>query len=175
MRENDQIAEHLVQQFESIWKMISQSIENVPNDRWSEGIEQIDTPWTESKGKNIWYFSERVYHIIQTIEFYSYDSPDSMKWGSRIGGIQWRKESPEVTASRIRKDDMKDYLEEIKEQLENKLRTFSDMAFYDTDGFSEWQTSRLAKFLYTMRHSMWHIGELGKMLRDCDCKRINWT
>jgi hypothetical protein len=170
----NRIIEHLVKQFESSWKMLRQSIENIPAEKWAAGIISIEKPWAESKGENIWYFSERVYHIIQTVEFYSYDSPDSMKWGSRIGGIEWRKESPEVTASRIKKEDMLEYLEETKDRLEKKLRSLSDDNLFETDGFSEWQSLRLAKYLYTMRHSMWHIGELSRALRDYDSERISW-
>ena len=174
MVDNNRIAEHLVKQFEACWEILRQSIENVPDEKWAIGIEIINKPWSETKGMNVWYFSERVYHIIQTIEFYSNDDPSIMKWGSRIGGIDWKSESPETTAMRIEKDDMLNYLEEIKEKLEKKLRSFSDKDMFETDGFSEWQESRLAKFLYTMRHSMWHIGELSRALRDYECDRTKW-
>jgi len=168
------IIENLLKQFESSWKMLRQSIENVPDEKWVIGIKPINKPWAEAKGDNIWFFSERVYHIIETVEFYSNDNPDSMKWGGRIGGIEWRKESPEVTASRIKKDDMLEYLEETKKKLEKKLESFSDYDLFETDGFSEWQSSRLAKFLYTLRHSMWHIGELSRALRDYESERTSW-
>jgi hypothetical protein len=174
LSKENRVVEHLVKQFESCWNILRQSIMNVPDEKWAIGIEKIDKPWNQTKGENVWYFSERVYHIIETVEFYMADTPESMKEGSRIGGIEWRKESPEETAHRIRKDDMLEYLEETKESLEKKLRSFSDSDFFETDGFSEWQSTRLAKFLYTMRHSMWHIGELSRSLRNYDCKRTNW-
>ncbi|MFW9973878.1 MAG: hypothetical protein ACFFDQ_01245 [Candidatus Thorarchaeota archaeon] len=174
MADSDNIIEHLVNQFDSSWKLLREAIKYVPNDKWTMGIEPIKKSWAESKGRNIWYFSERVYHIIQTVEFYCADDPKSMKWGSRIGGIERKKESPEETAVRIKKEDMLEYLDEIKEKLELKLRSFSSDDLFTTDGFSEWQPSRLAKFLYTMRHSMWHIGELSKALRDWDGERVNW-
>ncbi|MHA3963789.1 MAG: hypothetical protein AM325_009630 [Candidatus Thorarchaeota archaeon SMTZ1-45] len=174
MSSEKRIIEQLIEQFESSWLMLRQSIENVPDDKWDVGIEVIDKPWAEVKGQNIWYFSERIFHIIQTVEFYSSDEPEVMKWGGRIGGIDWRKESPQITASRIKKDDMIAYLEETKMKLRNKLRTFTDDDMFETDGFSKWQPSRLAKFLYTMRHSMWHIGELSRTLREWDCERLEW-
>lgn len=174
MSDENRVIEHLVQQFESSWIMLRQSIENVPDDKWASGIETITKPWAEAKGQNIWYFSERVYHIIQTVEFYSYDDQERMVWGGKIGGILWKKESPEVTASRIEKKNMLEYLEEIRKKLEEKLRSFSDNDLFETDGFSKRQPSRLAKFLYTMRHSMWHIGELSRALREWDCERLVW-
>ena len=169
-----EIVEHLVKQYDRSWNLLRECIENVPDEKWTVGIKTIDKPWSESKGENIWYFSYIVYHIIQTVEFYTYDDPKSMKWGSSIGGIDWKKESPDVSASRIKKDEMLEYLKETKEKLELKLRSFSESELFETDGFSEWQSSRLAKFLYTMRHSMWHIGELSRALRDYDCKRVKW-
>jgi hypothetical protein len=168
------IVEHLIEQYERSWKMLRQAIENVPDEKWTSSIEIIETPWSETKGMNVWYFSNIVYHAIQTVEFYTYDDPDDMKWGGRIGGIDWKTESPHVTASRVTKEDMLKYLEETKTNLIDKLGSFGEDDLFETDGFKEWQTSRLAKFIYTLRHSMWHIGELGRALRDWDCERIKW-
>jgi hypothetical protein len=174
MSDENRIVKNLVKQFESSWLMLRQCIENVPDDKWSVGLKIIDKPWAEAKGENIWYYSDRVYHIIQTVEYYTNDDPKTMKWGGRIGGIEWRKESPEETAARIKKDDMIEYIEETEKKLRKKLRSFSESDLFDSDGFSEWQDSRFAKFLYTMRHSMWHIGELSRAHREYDCKRISW-
>ena len=174
MNDENRIVNNLIRQFESSWLMLRQSIENVPDEKWAVGIKSIDKPWSETKGVNIWYYSDRVYHIIQTVEYYTNDDPKIMKWGGRIGGIEWRKESPEVTASRIKKDDMLEYVEETEKKLREKLLSFSDSDLFETDGFSDYLDSRFTKFLYTMRHSMWHIGELSRALRDYDCKRTSW-
>ncbi|MFW9806833.1 MAG: hypothetical protein ACFFFK_08900 [Candidatus Thorarchaeota archaeon] len=168
------IADHLVEQFKSSWEITLETIDRVPDEKWTDGIERIDKPWSETEGMNVWYFCERVYHIIQTVEFYAADSPESMKWGGRIGGIDWKSESPEETAKRITKDMMHEYLEETKRNLENKLRSFSDDEYFETDGFSRWQTSRLSKFIYVLRHSMWHLGELSRALREYACEHANW-
>jgi hypothetical protein len=174
LKEQNAIADHLVAQFESIWNLLKESIEIVPDEKWSVGMDAITKPWNQTKGENVWYFSERVYHTIETVEFYGYDEPKAMKGGERIGGIDWKVESPEETASRIAKDQMLDYMKETQKNLEKKLRSFSDNEMFESDGFSEWQPSRLAKFLYTMRHSMWHIGELSRAIREYDCERIHW-
>ncbi|NHI90026.1 MAG: DinB family protein [Candidatus Thorarchaeota archaeon] len=174
MEEQNAIANHLVDQFESVWNMLKASIENVPDEKWSVGLDAITKPWNQTKGENVWYFSERVFHIIETVEFYGNDDPKVMKWGARIGGIKWKEESPEETAARITKKEMLTYLEETKQQLKEKLHSLSYGDMVKTDGFSEWQPSRLAKILYTMRHSMWHIGELSRAIREYDCERIHW-
>jgi hypothetical protein len=154
--------------------MLRLAIENVPDEKWIDCIETIDKPWSETKGMNVWYFSNVVYHTIQTVDFYTRDDPDDFKWGGRIGGIDWKTESPDITASRITKDDMLKYLDETRTNLSDKLRSFSEDELFERDGFKEWQESRLAKFIYTLRHSMWHIGELGRTLRNYECDRISW-
>jgi len=161
-------------QFEASWNMLYQSIENVPDEKWAIGIETINKPWSETKGMNIWFFSNTVFHTIQTVDFYTRDDPNGFEWGYRIGGIDWKSESPSVTASRITKKDMLEYLTETKNNLNKKLSSFLDDDLFEQDGFKEWQASRLAKFIYTLRHSMWHIGELGKSMREWGCERINW-
>ncbi|MFW9786115.1 MAG: hypothetical protein ACFFE2_03825 [Candidatus Thorarchaeota archaeon] len=170
----NRIAEHLIDQFNRSWKMLRQAIENVPEEKWTEHVESIDVPWNETKGMNVWYFSNIVYHVIQTVEFYALDDPDDMRWGHRIGGIDWKSESPEVTSSKIKKNDMLEYMEETMTFLNDKLRSFSEDEMFEADGFSGWQDSRLMKFVYTLRHSMWHIGELGRSLRNFECNRITW-
>ena len=174
MGKENRIAEHLIEQYERSWKMLQQAIEKVPDENWTASVVTVEKPWSETEGLNVWYFSNEVFHTIQTVEFYTYDKPDDMKWGQRIGGIDWKTESPEVTASRITKKDMLKYLEEAKSGFNDKLRSLSEDEFFESDGFERWQSSRLAKYIYTLRHSMWHIGELGRALREWDCERISW-
>ncbi|MFX1606390.1 MAG: hypothetical protein ACFFDD_10825 [Promethearchaeota archaeon] len=170
----NRIAEHLVNQFDRSWAMLVQAIEKVPNEKWPECIESIDIPWSETEGMNVWYFSNTVFHTIETVDFYTRDTPNDFKWGYKIEGIDWKSESPSLTTSRITKKDMLEYLTETKDNLNKKLSSFSEDEFFEQDGFRKWQASRLAKFIYTLRHSMWHIGELGRAIRDWDCERISW-
>jgi len=174
MLNENRIARHLLANFEASWNILRQSIENVPDEMWAKGIEKVEIPWSETEGMNVWYFSERVYHIIETVEFYNRDDPSGMQWGGRIGGIDWKKESPQETATRISKDDMLEYLEKTRENLKKKLSTLSDDDMFEKDGFEKWQPSRLYKYIYTLRHNMWHIGELSKTLREYDCQRTEW-
>jgi hypothetical protein len=168
------IVEHLIEEYDRSWKMLLQVIEKAPDEKWTAHVESIEMPWSETKGMNVWYFSDRVFHVIQTVEFYTSDNPEDMKWGGRIGGIDWKTESPDVTASRITKEDMLDYLSETKSNLEEKLNSFSEEDLFGTDGFKSYLACRFAKFVYTLRHSMWHIGELARAMREWDCERIIW-
>lgn len=170
----NRITEHLVGQFDRSWEMLTQAIEKVPDKRWRESVEIIDVPYSETKGMNVWYFADVVFHTIETVDFYTGDGPEGFEWGGRIGGTDWKKESPAMRASKISKKDMLQYISETKARLNNKLSSFSEDEVFEGDGFKPHQATRLEKFIYTLRHSMWHIGELGRAMRNWDCERISW-
>ena len=154
--------------------MLIQVIEKVPNERWTECVENINVPYSETKGLNVWYFSDVVFHAIETVDFYTGDSPKDFKWGGRIGGTDWKTETPTTRATKITKMEMLEYIKETKEKLNEKLTSFSDDDYFEQDGFKDYIPSRLDKFIYTIRHNMWHIGELGRAMREWDCERVSW-
>ncbi|MHA2299953.1 MAG: hypothetical protein ACXACD_03260, partial [Candidatus Thorarchaeota archaeon] len=102
------------------------------------------------------------------------DDTEGIVWGGAIGGIDWKKESPHTTASRIEKNDMLIYLKKIESSLEAKLDSFSDKDLLEPDGFAKSHPNRLSKYLYLMRHTMYHLGELARVLRNCNCERLKW-
>ena len=160
MREN--IIEGLIRQFESSCKMIREAIQNVPDERWHDGV----------KG---WFYSNTAYHIVETMDFYSRSSPDGMKWGKKAGYI-W-SESIEIESEilpKITKKIVSEYLGEVESNLRNSLESIDIKSLGEQDGF-EWFPSRFEKLLYLLRHSMHHCGELSKTLREWDCKRVSWT
>ncbi|MFW9888962.1 MAG: hypothetical protein ACFFER_12315 [Candidatus Thorarchaeota archaeon] len=166
--------EQLKTQFHSSWDMLRQAILNVPNEKWSAGLIGRGEPWVEPEEMNIEYYSYIVLHLIESADFYSRDDTNEMKWGAAIGGIDWKNETPQETASRISKETMLDYSKKIECQLENKLDSLSAKGLLEPDGFSKSYPNRLAKYLSLMRHTMFHIGELARVLRNYDCKRLSW-
>lgn len=154
--------------------MLRQAIKNVPDESWSAGLDHRYGSWVDTEVMNIWYYSYVVLHLIESADFYSRDDTDDMVWGGAIGGIDWKKESPHVTASRIAKKDMLKYLAKIESVLEAKLNSFSDKDLLESDGFAKSHPNRFSKFLYLMRHTMYHLGELARVLRNCNCERLKW-
>lgn len=152
--------------------MLRQAIENVPDDRWSAGLVGRGKPWVESEEMKIEYYSYVVLHLIESIEFYSQDDASEMIWGAAIGGIDWKKETPQEIAARISKKAMIDYSEKIESLLESKLDSLSEKDLLEPDGFSKSYPNRLAKYLHQLRHTMFHIGELARVLRNCNCERL---
>ncbi|MHA2303239.1 MAG: hypothetical protein ACXACD_20035, partial [Candidatus Thorarchaeota archaeon] len=106
MSTGNEMVEQLKAQFCSCWKMLRQAIKNVPDENWSAGLDHRYETWVDTEVMNIWYYSYVVLHLIESAEFYSGDDTEGIVWGGAIGGIDWKKESPHTTASRIEKNDM---------------------------------------------------------------------
>jgi len=156
------VSKILLGQYDNSWKMLNQAIENASHELWSE--------------INEWGYSFNIYHIIETVEFYFHNSPESMEWGKRAN-INWEKDTESSIAEKkkkITKDDLLRYLKEIKLRTKSIFESTRDTALYKKDEF-HWFNSILEKYLYSLRHSMHHIGELNKALRDNDCPRIKWS
>lgn len=159
------IAFSLACQFQSMWKMLRQGIEKVPEEQWTQGL----------SGDDQWFYSLRVYHIIETSEFYLRDSPEGMKWGQRLGKVNWWKTiSHQEVAQKITKKDTLAYLEEIEERIVDFLKGINDQALMDQDGFRTHIPTILEKYIYLLRHNNYHIGELTLRLRQIGCERIEW-
>jgi hypothetical protein len=174
MSTGNEMVEQLKSQFESCWMMLRQAINNVPEENWYGGLGHIYESWVDSEVMNIWYYSYVVLHLIESVEFYSGDDTDDMVWGRAIGGIDWKNESPHVTASRISKEDMLKYLKKVESSFSKKLSSFSDEDLLEADGFAKSHPNRFSKYMYLLRHTMYHIGELARVLRICNCERLKW-
>ena len=80
-----------------------------------------------------------------------------------------------VPQSNISKSDLLTYLEETENLLSKELKSLENDDFMKEDGFTfQGLESVLQKLIHLLRHTMHHIGELNKTLRDIECNRINW-
>ncbi len=155
------ITKSLEGQFASCWQMLEAAMASVTDDKWHSGV-----------GK--WHFSLTAYHVIETAQFYISSDPDSMMWGGRAGfewgeGVDIKREIlPKLT-----KDLVNSYLRETKESLGNLLGSTKNQNILEKDGFY-WFSSILEKLMYLLRHTMYHIGELSRALRDWDCEHAKW-
>ena len=159
------IAFSLGRQFRALWAMTRNAIEQIPDKKWAVGI----------KTDKEWFYSLRVYHMVETAEFYSRDAPNGMQWGARLGTINWWETlTHEEAAKKVVKGDTLIYLNEIARYLERKLKGMTDKELLANDGF-HWFTSMLEKYQYLIRHNTFHLGELTMQLRVMSHERIKWT
>ncbi|MFW9904747.1 MAG: DinB family protein [Candidatus Thorarchaeota archaeon] len=153
----------LSKEFHNSWDMLRQAIENITEEFWITTI-------------NNWSFSWNIYHIIETAEFYSRNTPLGMEWGKRVGINEEMDTEEEINRkkSRITKEFLLDYLKEIEDKITNILTNSKDDDFFKTDEFDKGTLYVFEKLIYLLRHNMHHIGELNKVLRDSNNQRISW-
>jgi hypothetical protein len=83
---NSQFAFGLARQYQGMWMMLRQGIDKIPDDHWKFGSDK-------------WFYSLRVYHIIEAVEFYIRDTHKGMQWGKRLGKVNWWEEISSEAAS----------------------------------------------------------------------------
>jgi hypothetical protein len=152
----------LTRQFHGIWTMLRQGIEKIPDNQWEYGRDE-------------WFYSVRVHHILKNAEFYSEDNPpeEELLGRGELRGLWWEKMSDEEAAKSITKQEVIKYLDEMQRQINQQLKVYSDMDLLKKDGFHEF-SSISEKFILLLRHSSYHIGELALSLRSLECDRIKW-
>ena len=159
------IAFSLARQYEAMWDMIRQAIECIPDKEWTDGVQDDEE----------WYYSLRVYHMIETAEFYSRDTHKGMQWGARLGKVNWSKTiTPKEAAEIVLKGDMLIFLDDVANFIRSNLKRVSDEKLLQKDGF-HWFVSVLEKYQYLLRHNSYHLGELTMQLRALGHTRIKWS
>ena len=161
--QNNRIEPVLSQEYQRSWHILRQAIGSISDEYWITTAKE-------------WSFSWTVYHIIETADFYSQNTPENMEWGKNAG-INWETDTDEIInqkKSQITKKHLLKYLETIENRVIKLFEDINDDGLFGTDGFNGGTLVILEKLLYLLRHNMFHIGELNKVLRDSNCQRISW-
>lgn len=155
------ISEVMLKQFRSSMKMLDQAISKIPDEKWHDGT-------------NEWHFSLTVYHILETIDFYSRESPEGMEWGRRAD-FDWDRtqDIQQDILPKITMDLVGTYKEEMSKKINGILEFLGDEGLQKSDGF-HWFSNIYEKLHYLFRHTDYHIGELGRALREWDCELMKW-
>jgi len=152
--------EAFLSQFQSSWNMLRQAFNKVQEGCWNRII-------------NDWTFSDTVYHIIATQEFYFGDTPEGMGWGRLYGDPKYKADDPEKYYPS--KAVLLEYQGRFESEISEYLGSKNDSDLEMNDGFKEWLPNVHVKLLYLLRHNAHHIGELARMLREWDAERVSWV
>jgi len=152
--------EALLCQFRSSWDMLRQAIEKVPEGYWNRTY-------------NEWTFSDTVYHVIATQEFYFRDTPEGMAWGRLYGEPMYKVDDP--VRYYPSKAALLEYQGRLEAEITEYLGAMDDDGLEMSDGFIEWLPNVHVKLLYLLRHNAHHIGELARTLREWDADRVRWV
>ena len=133
----------LNRQFERSWRMFREAVEALSAEEWRASEIQYLTP------------ARTAYHVVETAEFYSSDTPDGFPWAHRFG-YDWEAEvEPEQLPTQ---DDILSYLADVRPQVQAWIDRVDlsapDAAFSWTGG------AILDRALYLLRHNHHHVGEM---------------
>jgi uncharacterized damage-inducible protein DinB len=153
------IGNGLDDQFERMWMMLREVIGNCPGEEWK-------------RDAGHWFLipSRLAYHTIETADFYNRESPEGMDWAGRFD-VDWETQDAEKLPDR---EPMLDYLEEIRSSLQSKLHSMSDESFLAGHAFPWTGATVLERMIYTLRHSMFHVGQIQAELRRRGLQGAEW-
>ncbi len=166
---SNRIVEALSRQFQGSFIMLSQTIENIPEDKWYNG------------GKS-WSYAWTVYHAIECADALQQLGTRDFHWLGKIG-LSWSEiksgdDFKTKILPRITKDVVLEYFIEVESNLISLLDSLTDEKVLRADESGKDEglyESVLERLIYLLRHQHHHLGELSKALRDWDCERIRWT
>jgi uncharacterized damage-inducible protein DinB len=153
------IGQGLADQFERMWTMLRETIDNCAEEEWK-------------REAGHWFLlpSRLAYHTIETVEFYSRQSPEGMDWNGRFG-VDWETRETERLPDR---EPMVNYLDDIRGSLREKLQSLPDEALTAEHAFPWTGATPLERMIYTLRHSMFHVGQIQAELRRRGLKGAEW-
>jgi len=162
------IGDDLADQFERMWMMLREAINHCPDEEWKQG-------------RGHWFLTPccLAFHVIDCVDYHGRESPEGYDPFHRFG-TAWRTREAEKLPDRA---PMLDYLEEIRDTLGGKLRSMSDEALLADEPFVRGQRDEafprtgptvLAHMIYTLRHSMFHLGQIQSELRRRGLGGARW-
>lgn len=157
MAVGEQIVQSIVRQFASAWDMVRQAIDNIP-----------DKDWRATYGE--WCYATAVFHIVETVDYYSQGSPEGFDWGGRFDVTKKGGYEPKNMPG---KKEVLAYLDEMEKRTVEVFTT-PEIPLEQKDRFP-WFHSVLEKLLYALRHTVFHTGELALALRTRECKKMKWA
>lgn len=150
------IGEGLANQFERTWWMLKDVIRKVPEDRWCADGNPKLTP-------ALW-----VLHAVEAVDAYRQD-PTGPDWRPRFG--DWEALSAEDLPSR---EVVLGYLDEVAEGLDAMLRGMTDKELLSAAAYDWMGPTELERWLYALRHTHSHLGELNMLLRTWGQESGGW-
>jgi hypothetical protein len=140
--------------------MMDKTLEEISEEHWLTEV-------------NNWVYTDVIYHLIITQDFYIRDSPEGMKWGELHGDNELKETCPEKYYPN--KETLLEYHSQVKERVETYLNGLDDFKLIDGDGFSNHLPNIHEKLIYLLRHNAHHLGELALIHRTLNISRINWV
>ena len=139
----------LVNQYRRSLNMLYTEVERFDGEQWVTGISFFQVPVKQAM------------HIVDCLDYYfSGKTGDQYKWGHRFGGGWWELADSQLPD----KATLLEYARELEERIIGELTALDDKdlskPFEIADGSGK---TMLGHYVYALRHSMHHHGELAAL------------
>ena len=135
----------LVDQYQRTFKMLYEEIERFDDEHWATGISFFQIPVKQAM------------HIVDCLDYYFSGKPgDQYQWGHRFGGGWWElsdDQLPDIAT-------LLEYTREIEGRVISELTALDDDDLanpFEIDGSGK---TLLGHYVYALRHTMHHHGQL---------------
>lgn len=145
---NKTVVNDLVDQYQRAFRMLYTTLEEFSEQQWLTGISFFIIPVRLSL------------HIVDTLDYYfSGRMPEAYVWGYRFGGGWWELGQDQLPA----KAAVVDYLREVEARAVAELTALEDADLsrpYEIDDSGD---TYLGHYIYALRHTMHHQGQLSAL------------
>jgi hypothetical protein len=142
------IGESVAAQFERCWDMLRDVVHKTPEERWRAVANPQLTP------------ARWALHAVQAVDAYQCPSLDEVNWTPRFcDGLDGPAEELPT------REQLLEYLDEVAAKLDARLKGMTDDEMLAPPPFHWTGDTYVGHWLYGLRHTHSHLGELNMLLR----------
>ncbi len=149
----------LIANFKGATKLVADVLTKFSQDQWVRGDASLQVPW------------KLAFHIVDCLDYY-FREDVPYQWGHRFGGGWWQLADDKIPNP----DSVLEYLKEIEERIVRQLSSLEDQDLAEPfDPEKQLGDSKLAHYIYALRHTMHHHGELSLLSLQFGNEEGLWT
>jgi uncharacterized damage-inducible protein DinB len=151
----------LISNFKGATKLVADVVAQFSQDQWARGNASLQVPW------------KLAFHIVDCLDYYFREGPEQpYQWGHRFGGGWWQLRDDQIPDP----NSVLDYLKEIEARIERQLSSLEDQDLAEPfDPEKQLGDCSLAHYIYALRHTMHHHGELSLLSLQFGNEEGLWT
>jgi hypothetical protein len=141
--------EDLIDQYKHTFRILYQEIERFQEDEWLKGFSSFQVPVKQAM------------HIFDCLDFYFQGHlVVEYQWGYRFGGGWWELADSQLPT----RDDVLNYAWELESVVISQLETKDDFDLSEPSPIQfEWARTQLGLYIYALKHTLHHHGELAAL------------
>lgn len=149
------IGSGISEQYDRIWEMLRSTVERFTEEQWKTGPADRAIPvrWA--------------YHIVVSVDFYTQPSPEGYDWHARPGFLGDVALLPDRAA-------LLEYVERAARAMRERILGMAESEFMEPSAFPWTGETKLAHFIYVLRHATVHLGEMAMLLRLNGAEEAEW-